>query len=112
MSWETLPEWVRVIIPAALGVIGTITLGILQANSDKKRVRSDDRSVFTAQVLERLGRVEQQMQQEREYYEARLAARDEIIRELRASLASRDISLQQALRRITHLENVVEGRQE
>lgn len=110
MSWETLPEWARVIIPAALGVIGTVTLGILQANSDRKRVRSDDRSVFTSQVLDRLSRVEQQMQEEREYYESRLAARDGIISELRASMTAKDVALQQALQRIAHLEQIVEGK--
>ena len=106
MDWGNLPEWLKLAVAGALSSLGTMILAVFKARSDDKRIRTDDRTMFTTQVMDRLSEVESLLVQERKHcedkiaqvqthYESRLKARDHIITELR--------------HRIEHLENLNDG---
>ena len=125
MSWHDIPEWLRLVVVASLGALGTIVSGGIVARSDSKRTRADDRGLLTTQALERLSHVEEQLgvalqslAQERRYcdermqavqdhYEERLKSRDILIGELRESVNSKEATLNSALNRISQLEQTV-----
>jgi len=106
VDFGNLPEWLKMLVSAAMGALGMFGVALIRAMTDNNRVRSDDRVQFTSQVLERVKLLEDQIAAERNYcreeihrvqqqYESRLETRDQIITELR--------------QRITHLEKVLQG---
>lgn len=106
MDFGNLPEWLKMLASAAMGALGMFGVAVIRAMTDNTRTRSDDRVQFTAQVLERVKQLEDQVAEERHYcreemhrlqsqYEQRLDTRDHIITELRG--------------RVTHLERVLQG---
>lgn len=127
MDWDIIPEWLKLTIAAALSALGTVVVGVLQSRSNDKKINAEDRTLFTTQMMERLNHVEEQLgvalqslAQERQYcderlkviqdgYEKRLEARDRIIAELREQIASKQTTLEEALRRITQLEQAFQG---
>ena len=98
MDWSNIPEWLKLLGSAAIGALGMFGVAIIRAVSDNKRIRSDDRIQFTSQILDRVASLESQVLAERKFCreeirriteqaDARLASRDQIIKELRARVA-------------------------
>lgn len=109
MDFGNLPEWLKMLASAAMGALGMFGVAVMRAMTDNTRTRSDDRVQFTSQVLERVKQLEDLVADERNFcrdeiarihqqYETRLNTRDQIITELRG--------------RVTHLERVLQGRDE
>lgn len=106
MDFSDFPEWLKLAASAGLGSLGTLVAGVFRARSDSKRVRTDDRVQFTAQLMERLHAVEQHSQQLRESYRAELLEQAE---KYEQRLASRDTVITELRDRVSHLERVLQG---
>lgn len=127
VDWQDIPEWIKYVISGALATIGTIVTGIFVANSQNRRTSVDDRSEFTQQMMERLNHVElqlaaalQSLAKERQYCdermdhilaeaEAKLRDRDLTIIKLREEIANKQVSINNAVKRIEHLESLVDN---
>lgn len=99
MDFDNLAQYLQHLFAAALGGVGVLLAGLLKASSDNRRVRADDRGLFTAQLMERLTQVEKSLADERAYcaeqmqrmdsdYKRRLENRDRIITELRQRVSA------------------------
>lgn len=125
VDWQHLPEWLKLAVSGSLSALGTVVVGLFVAKSHNKRTRADDRSQFTAQMMERLNHVElqlaaalQSLAMERQYCDERMDAyrheaeeklkeRDEIIAKLRAENENSQQRFDEAMARIDHLEEIV-----
>jgi len=96
-------QWMDKVFFIALGGLGALSLGLLRARVDEKKIQSDDRSEFTAQVLSRIAHVETQMEVEREQCEAKMAA---LAVAHDGDLERRDGVIGQLRDRIAHLESL------
>ena len=103
---ENLPEWFGNVLYAALGGLGALVLGFMRARVDNNRTRTEDRTAFTGQLLERVTALESSLADERRYYGDRMVHLEQVYEK---RLDSRDRVITELRDRVAHLETLMPG---
>jgi len=103
---EHLPEWLGNLLYAALGGVGVLGMGLIRARVDNNRTRTEDRTAFTGQLLERVTALESSLADERRYCEDRMVHLEQVYEK---RLDSRDRVITELRDRVAHLETLMSG---
>lgn len=73
MDFDSALEWAKFIGGGILGAIGVMVVGGLKFMTDNRRIRTDDRTDLTQQLLSRVQGLEQALVEERGRCDAQMA---------------------------------------